>query len=312
MVLTVGIAGITGKFARLVAKHLCGAPDIQIRGLCRSPSKLPESFRNSPRVTIFQGESTDLDTLRTFVHGCDVVICCYLGDNNLMTEGQKLLVDACELEKVGRYIASDYSLNFPNLEYGQLPAKDPMKHVMAYLEEKKDVQGVHILIGIFMETFWSGYFGVWKPEECKLSLYGNGDELWESTTYDTAAQYVAAVARDPNAVGVLQFLGDRRTTRQIADDFAEAYGKKLELDLLGSLDDLYSTMHATYKQDPSNIFAYLAMFYQYYCLNGQTYLKKDLDNSKYPDITPTTFKKFLQSHKLEELSDANQNAGSDV
>ncbi|KAJ5431414.1 hypothetical protein N7445_009146 [Penicillium cf. griseofulvum] len=300
MSITVGIAGITGKFARLVVKHLRTSPDVQIRGLCRNVSKLPESLHDSPRVTIFQGESTDFDTLRTFAHGCDVVICCYLGDNTLMTEGQKLLVDACELEKVGRYIASDYSLNFSNLEYGQLPAKDPMKH------------GVHVLIGIFMETFWSGYFGMWKPDECKLSLYGNGDEIWESTTYDTAAQYVAAVARDPNAVGVLQFLGDRKTTREIADDFAEVYGKKLELDLLGSLDDLYSTMHATYKQDPSNIFAYLAMFYQYYCTNGQTYLKKDLDNSRYPDITPTTFKKFFQSHKLEELANAYQNAGSNV
>lgn len=119
-----------------------------------------------------------------------------------MINGQKLLVDACELENVSRYIASDYCLDFTKLDFGQHPAKDPMKHVMAFLETKKFVQGVHVLIGAFMETFWSGYFGVWDPEGCKLKYYGNGDELWESTTYNTAAQFVAAVAKDRNAVGM--------------------------------------------------------------------------------------------------------------
>jgi hypothetical protein len=119
-----------------------------------------------------------------------------------MTEGQKLLVDACELENVPRYIASDYCLDFTKLEYGQHPAKDPMKHVKAHLETKKNVQGVHVLIGAFMETFWSGYFGVWNAKDFKLSYYGEGDEVWESTTYGTAAEYVAAVALDRNAVGM--------------------------------------------------------------------------------------------------------------
>ncbi|KAJ6133790.1 nmrA-like family protein [Penicillium sp. IBT 18751x] len=312
MAITIGIAGITGKFARLVVKNLCNSPDVQIRGLCRNSSKLPEHFRESPRVTIIQGDSNDLETLRHFAHGCDVVICCYLGDNEFMTNGQKLLVDACDMENVSRYIASDYCLDFTKLELGQHPAKDPMKHVKAHLDTKKNVQGVHVLIGAFMETFWSGYFGVWDPKACKLNYYGNGDEIWESTTYETAAQYVAAVAKDRNAVGMQHFLGDRRTIREIAQDFADVYGKQLQLERLGSLDDLYSKMQATFQKDPSNIYAYIAMFYQYYCTNGQTYLKKDLDNSKYPEISPITFKGFLQAHKMEDLADAYQNAGSDV
>lgn len=57
---------------------------------------------------------------------------------------------------------------------------------------------------------------------------------------------------------------------------------------------------------------YYSRFYQFYCTNGQTYLKKDLDNSKYPEVIPVTFKKFLQTHQMGELSAAYQNAGSDV
>ncbi|KAL2810609.1 hypothetical protein BJX63DRAFT_444558 [Aspergillus granulosus] len=273
MSLTFGIAGITGKFARLVLKNLWCHPEVEIRGFCRNASKLPAKFRDSPNVTIVQGFSDDLDALRTFVRGCDVVICCYLGDNILMTEGQKLLVDACDLGKVDRYIASNYCLDFTKLEYGQHPAKDPMKHVKAHLDSKKHVKGVHVLIGAFMETFWSGYFGVWHPEECKLSFCGNGDDIWESTTYEIAAEYVAAMARDSSAIGLQNFLGERRS---IADDFAQVYGKTPQLERLGSLDDLYNTMQTTFDKDPSNIFAYLAIYILY------------------------------------ELSDAYQNAGSDV
>lgn len=202
MTITVGIAGITGKFARLVVKSLFTYEGVHIRGFCRNASKLPESVRSSPQVTIIQGDANDQDALETFARGCDVIICCYLGDNTFMTHGQKLLVDACESEGVPRYIASDYCLDFTKLEYGQHPAKDPMKKVKEYLDTKENVKGVHVLIGAFMETFWSGYFGVWNPKEFTLSYYGDGDEVWESATYGTAAEYVAAVAVDKYAVGM--------------------------------------------------------------------------------------------------------------
>ena len=72
-----------------------------------------------------------------------------------MTEGQKLLIDACEAEEVGRYIASDYCLDYTRLEYGQHPAKDLMKHVKAHLDAKTHVKGVHIPIEVFIKTFRS-------------------------------------------------------------------------------------------------------------------------------------------------------------
>lgn len=72
------------------------------------------------------------------------------------------MIDACEAEGIHRYLASDYNLDFTKLKYGQLPAKDPMKHVKDYLDTKT-IKGVHVLIGILMETFWSRFFGVWSP-----------------------------------------------------------------------------------------------------------------------------------------------------
>lgn len=49
--------------------------------------------------------------------------------------------------------------------------------------------------------------------------------------------------------------------------------------------------------------------YQFYCTNGQTYLKYPLGNGKYPNVEPATFKKFMQSHDIEEMGGVNQTVG---
>lgn len=275
----VGIAGITGKFARCIVGELLKQQHVFIRGFCRDPAKLPDSIKTSPRVHITQGGSDDMKALRSFARSCSVVICCYLGDNKLMTDGQKILIDACELEGVQRYIASDYTVDFTKLQYGQLPSKDPMILVKEYLESK-DVAGVHVLIGAFMDTFWYHWFGIWDPAQYTLSYWGTGTEVWESTSYANAAEFVSAVALDETAVGLqkctsslnrnqLNFvmlmlngcdhtvLGDRKSIVEIADTFESVYGKRPGLNRLGSSEDLYKLMHQKMAEDPANVLSYL-------------------------------------------------------
>jgi NAD(P)H-binding len=197
MAITVGVAGITGKFGTLVAQSLLQTPDIKLRCYCRNKSKVPALITNESRADIH-----DVNSLRKFVGGCNVVICAYLGDNEVMIEGQKGLVDACEAECVPRYIASDYCFDFTKLAYNEHPAKDPMKIIKEYVESKPNVKGVHLLIGAFMNTFWSQYFGVWDPQSEMLSYWGSGKEKWESTSLWNAAKFVTAVALDTKAVGL--------------------------------------------------------------------------------------------------------------
>ncbi|KAF2188545.1 hypothetical protein K469DRAFT_748332 [Zopfia rhizophila CBS 207.26] len=143
-----------------------------------------------------------------------------------MTDGQRALIDACEAENVGRYVASDYTLDFTKLGYEQLSVKDPIKRVKEHLETKHQVKGVHGLISAFMDTFWSPYCGIWDAKERKPRFLGDGTEKWESTSYDNAAQYVARVALDETAVGVQKFLGDCKSIREIGDIFESAYHTK--------------------------------------------------------------------------------------
>lgn len=202
MTTTVGIAGITGKFARLLVKKLLEYPDLKIKGYCRNVAKVPLSLQSDSRVEIVQGDASDGARLADFVTGCDVVACCYLGGDDLMLDGQKALIDACEAAHVSRYIAGDWCLEYTKLELGQLFPKDPMIHIKSYLESKKHVKGVHILVGGFMDPQFSSFFGVLDASTTTFRYWGDGNEIWEGTSYENAAEYTAAIATNKDAAGV--------------------------------------------------------------------------------------------------------------
>ena len=199
---TICVAGITGKLGSMIAQNILLHPSTQVRGYRRDKSKIPESVRSNPRLSIVEGDSGDVEAARSAVRGCSAVVCCYLAPNDVMISGQKVLIDACVAENVPRYIASDYTLDYSRIQPTDIPAKEPMFRVREYLEGKP-VKGVHVYNGAFVET-WLAYLGVWQPKEYKLRFWGTGDEKWEMSTYNSTARYVAEVALDESATGTLK------------------------------------------------------------------------------------------------------------
>jgi hypothetical protein len=200
---TVGIAGITGRLAGLVATALlANSPAVAIRGLARDLSKLAPALASSPRVTIVKGAADDGAAVRDFARGCDVVLCTYMGDDAAMLAGQLLLVDACEELGVARYFASEWSLDSTQLALGQMPIKDACVRVRQHLESKRRVRGVYVVNGGFMETVVAPMFGVYDGRGRTFAYWGEGTEPWEATSVQTATEYTAAAALDPSAVGV--------------------------------------------------------------------------------------------------------------
>jgi hypothetical protein len=255
MVTTVAIAGISSRLAFLVTQSLLKRPDVQIRGSCRDINKVPDELKSSPRITLIQSGPYDTDNLRALIRGSNVVICAYFADDETMLNAQKLLIDLCGVEGITRYIASDYTADYRKLDWGDLTIKEPMKHVQTYLDGKPGVNGVHILVGLLMETFLD-YFGVWDADKKKMSYWGSGDEKWDLTSYQTAAEYIAAVALDANATGFLKckndhtavyrcrclqtipVRGEHKSARELAADIESVYGIKPVMESRGALTDL--------------------------------------------------------------------------
>ncbi|KAJ5900542.1 uncharacterized protein N7473_004612 [Penicillium subrubescens] len=122
-------------FARKLASHILKRSDVAIPGYCHDPSKVSETIASSPKVTLIKGDAFDHDSMSNFVNSCDVVLCCYLGDDKLMVDGQKALIAV---------------------------SQGPPIHVKAYLETGK-VQGPHTHIGGFMEPIFSSFFNIFDP-----------------------------------------------------------------------------------------------------------------------------------------------------
>lgn len=117
-----------------------------------------------------------------------------------MFEAQKVLIDLCEKEGVPRYIASDYTVEYRKLDPTDMVINFFTNDIVAYLDTKLGVKGVHIMVGLLIETFID-LFDAWRPEANELRYWGTGNEKLDFTSYQTAAEYVAAVALDPNASG---------------------------------------------------------------------------------------------------------------
>ena len=202
--MTITITGISGHMGRLVATHILKRSlTATINGTCRTPSKLPKDLLSHSRVKIFQTDLTKDQEIRDAVRGSNIAIFAALGDFNFMAHTQKRIIDACIVEGVPRYMAGDWSLDFRKLEYGQLPAKDPMKTVDEYLEQKEretegELSAVHVLNACFTEVPWRG---IYDPVGRTLMYWGSGEEKWELTTYEDAAKFSAAIALDEDAKG---------------------------------------------------------------------------------------------------------------
>jgi len=297
----IAIVGFTGKMARLITTSLLNShPNVEIHGISRSLAGIDKATSSNPRIKLFEAGATDSKALRHGLTGTSTCICCYLGDNTLMTEGQRTLIDACIAEKVPRYIASDWSFDFRGLKFGDHPSKDPMKHIQAYLEEKAaEIKGVHVLTGAFMEVMWAphGFVNVAKGT---FRYSGTGDEKLEMTTMEDSAKYTAEVAVDESINGFVNFLGDSKSIKEMAKIYQDVYGVEPQLQPMGSLEDLYNTMTSVFQKAPGNVYAWMGMYYQYYMLNGKTLLG-ELSNDHYPQIVPTTIETFLKSHTKESV-----------
>lgn len=301
---TIAIAGITSKLALKTATHLLKQPHITIHGLARTPSKLPADITDHPRVKLFTvgASEADVPAIQSALKGTSTVICFYLGDNSLMVEGQKRLIDASIAEGVSRYFASDYSLDYRQLEFGQIPPKDAMKHVHAYLQERQDkIRGVHVLNGMFMELFYghAGYFSN-KKGAITLRYYGNGDQPIEVTTYDDTAKMIAAAAADESATGVLTTLGDRKSVKEVAKVFKEVHDVDVQLQKVGDLEELGVSYKEALRETPQNIWSWMQGAYNYNMLSGYGFLPQPLSQEKY-GLTPMGHKEYIGGPGKEQV-----------
>ncbi|KAG8664272.1 hypothetical protein FPOAC2_14197 [Fusarium poae] len=294
----VTLFGANGNLAIRITRILLQKPDISLKGYARDVSKIPEEIRNHPRYQAIQGQIDDQEKIHETVRGSDVVACLYQGFQDVVLDGQKLLIDICEEEKVGRFFSSAYVGDIRNMKVGLHERMDLPLQIFEYLKGKKNLPSVHIICGGFIET-WLEYAGVIDLDTQTISYWGTGNEIWDLTSYDDTAAFTAEAIQDKSAVGYLKFRGDRISALSLAEVYERVTGNKPKLICRGTLDDLYKKMHEEKSvHQGKSPWIYLPLFYTYYTITGSNIVEEPLENSRYAHIKPQTVEDFMKTRDL--------------
>lgn len=293
---TVLVVGSTGMLGFKIVSALLGKDNINVKAMVRS---LGDSNTENRRkiaemeakgVEIVAGDLMQPHTLLSVCEGVDVVV-SVVGNNEVTVPGQKNLIDAAKNQNVKRFIPSDYSVDYRQLDYGDNDNLDKRKEVFEYLQQS-GLEYTLILNGAFMDNVGTPYMPQFDLEHQTFQYWGDGETPLDFTTTDDTAKYVAEAVSDPDLANTaLQVAGDVLTAKQLKAAYEEATGNSLVEKPLGSVAELQAWIAAK-KPLASSPVEYLPQQYEYTMVSGKGKLEQ-LQNERYPHIQPKTVKEFI-------------------
>ncbi len=297
------LIGGTGMLGFEVARELVKAQSFEVRALVRNLTPNAEKDRVAIHrlldlgVTLIQGDLHALETLRDATAGAHTAISTVQGGADVIIEGQKNLLRACEENGVQRLIPSDFAVDFTTMDRSQhefLGQRNEFRAAAA----NSNVQLISIQQGAFTEMLLSPFLSEVNWRTRAIQSWGDGTVRCDFTTIADTAKLVAAVAADDKAPDIVQFSGDAKTYQEVAQIFSDIIGEPFQFQSLGSIADLLQSIADT-KASSNNPMDYVARQYQWATQSGVGALKR-LQNARYPHIKPVAIREFLQAHPLVE------------
>ncbi len=286
---TVLLVGASGMLGRQIASALLDRGETRVKALVRNPTRTKELRDLTARgMEVTPGDILRPETLGPATEGVTAIISAVGNDEQLIVEGQTNLLRAAEANQVKRFIPSDFALDYRKLSMGDSVNLDMRKKFLPRLLDST-VAHTSILNGAFMEMI---QYGTVDPEKGLLNYWGDGHQKLDFTHSSDAAKYTAAAVADPAMANeVLQVVGEETNYVDLAETYFRATGKRLNLNRLGSTDDLKAWIEKT-KGTAQNPWDYIGAQYTWAMVTG---LGKLLPmNSRYPEIRPMGVEAFLR------------------
>lgn len=286
------VAGATGKLGRLVIEELLARPGVRVRALVRDLGK-PEAVALAERgvETFALDVATATDAQRqAAVSGAFAVVSAVQGGPDVIIDAQLALLRAAKAAGARRFLPSDYSFDLFGLPEG-VNVNSDWRRALAVRAEPEASEGfevVHLMQGIFADRFVLGFLGLLDGERGVVRYWGDGTTPIDWTTWEDTARYIAAAALDDRSVPTrLYVAGDRMDVLTFAKTWEAAKGQALQLERLGSLDDLRSEVQRQLTTQPGNMYAWLPLMYARGMYEGQA-VHPAKHNERWPEIVPET------------------------
>ncbi len=296
------IVGATGRLGSLITKHCLAQPKLLVNILVRNPDKNTGLVEEVEKAggKVWKGDVTQPETLDEPMKGIHTAVSATSQmDKEIAVDGQFSLIDAAVRNGVKRFSPSDYGGNktrFSHDELKELGVVEYKENVLEYLKNKP-IKSIHFWSGVFVESFFSAKakdFGYW----------GSVDHVYDITSYEDTARYVAAALTDENRTGHYNLSVNRLTINQVAEIYNQVRGAKAVPKCRGSLEDLRNAYNEGKKTAPDALLMKLMGICLLIYDDSYTFAK--VHNSEFPDIKTTSVKEYLEQNPQVKLPEPTQ------
>ncbi|KAH7371420.1 hypothetical protein BKA66DRAFT_186593 [Pyrenochaeta sp. MPI-SDFR-AT-0127] len=302
------IAGATGNVGQKLITSLLKRGH-QVRGLGRSPSKLPSGLSNQLESFVDSTAYHDIPALDKACAGVDAVICAYLGIPELLLEGQLLLLRAAERAGVQKFVAASWSHDWRGTPLGQMDSYDDHITFANHVEVTSTLKPIFVFTGALGEVLFSAEGRVDFTPKSNGSLdsknrivevWGDGKTKWRWTSESDAAEFTAAILSLPasSPLSNKQYWNVASGMDSL-EDIARIYGEVRGCEMLvkhrGSVEDLRKIAYtARVKSARNRWWEYIMYFYVLYAADG-TWEIEEVDNED-TGVKGTSMREFLEQN----------------
>ncbi len=227
------LVGATGDLGGRIVKVLL-EKGAEVRAIVRVNTD-PEKIQKLEKmgVSVFKVDMSDAQAMSKHFSDASCVVSALAGLRDVIIDTQKAVLDAAIMAKVPRFIPSDFSLDFTNLEVGKNRNLDLRREFYQYLDASS-IAPTSIFNGPFMELL-TGPMPMILDKQKWILYWGNADQMLDFTTMDNTATFTANVALDDETPRFLRIAGDRITPRQMVKIVSEVREKEFSLFRAGSI-----------------------------------------------------------------------------
>jgi nucleoside-diphosphate-sugar epimerase len=298
MTKTIVVVGATGNLGGKIVKALL-AKGAVVKAIVRAesnPEKVNELVQSG--VEVCRADTSNQSEMAKHCAGAHCVVSALAGLRETVIDAQKVLLDAAVEANVQRFIPSDYSIDFTNLQQGQNRNLDVRREFHQYLE-KAPIKATTIFNGPFMDLLTTDMPLVLFKQK-RILCWGSPNQVIEFTTTDNVAEFTAEAAMDDTAPRYVRIAGDRLSCNDFVQLLTELTGKKYKIFRPGGIKLLNFLIKVTRFFSPSKNELYPAwqgMQYMRDMMEGRI-LFQQYDNDRYPAIKWISAKEFLSKEAV--------------
>ena len=287
------VAGATGNLGHKIVNAIL-EKGAKVRAIVRQetdPEKIAQLKQKG--VEIFVIDMNNKSEITNACRGVDCVVSALSGLREVIIDTQKTLLEAAIEAKVPRFIPSDYSLDFTNLEHGENRNLDLRREFHKYLENVP-IKATTIFNGAFMDLL-TAEMPLILFKFKRILYWGNPNIKMDLTTTFNVAEFTANVALDENTPRYLRVAGDSVNANDVRKIMSEITGLTFGLFSPGGIGLLNTIIKVAkfFGKNSKDLYpAWQGMQYMRDMMEGRAVINSH-DNDRYPNVDWTSVKEFL-------------------